>query len=202
VGLAILLPNVGAQLADNHDWIALAYARGYVLGQQTEAAHLDPGGVAVSPAAFGSDPWRTSQPERRHGSVASDFHLGSGIARDMYQCFHRLVLSLPEMRLRHQDVDGTSDRAVDAKSVDGASVRRPPVDRSADQLLDQDLRCQGHQPGESPADVVRLGERWTLRPTALVRLVRLLIVRPRWHRDRRRSRRQSGEKPLRWVLED
>ena len=130
VGLAVLLPDIGSQLADNHHRIALAYARGHVLGQQTETAHLDPGGVAVTPSALGPDARRAGQPERRNGSVATDLYLGSGVARDVYECLHRLVLSLLTMRLRHQDVDATSDHAVGTKSVDEAWRSCSPVDRS------------------------------------------------------------------------
>src|SRR4029434_72129 len=89
VSLAVLLPDIGAQLADNHHWIALPYARRYVLGQQTETAHLDQGSVAVTPAALGPDPRRARQPECGHGSVATDLDLGSGVARYVYQCLHR-----------------------------------------------------------------------------------------------------------------
>src|SRR4029453_12035355 len=97
MSLAVLLPDIGPKLADNHHRVALPYARGHVLGQKAETAHLDPGGVAVTPAALGPDPRRSGQPECRDGSIATDLHVGSGVARDMYKCLHRLVLSLPDI---------------------------------------------------------------------------------------------------------
>src|SRR5512133_2331861 len=96
MGLAVFLPDVGTELADNQDGIALAHALRYVLGQRTEAGHLNPCRVAVAPAALGLDARRTRQPERRHRSVATAFDLSSGVARDVYLCIHRLILSLPD----------------------------------------------------------------------------------------------------------
>ena len=68
--LAVLLPDVGPQPADNDHRVALTDARGHVVRQPAETAHLDPGRVAVTPPAFRPDPRRAGQPERRHCPIA------------------------------------------------------------------------------------------------------------------------------------
>src|SRR4029453_1985213 len=88
MGLAVFLPDVGTELADNQNGIAVAHALCYVLGQRTEAAPLKPCRIAGAPTVLGLDAWRTRQPERRHRSVATAFDLSSGVARDVYLCPH------------------------------------------------------------------------------------------------------------------
>ena len=94
VGLAVLLPDVGPQPADDHHRVSLADAARHVLGKGAETAHLDPGGVSVPPLALGPHPRRTREPELRDRPVRLGLYLGAGIAGDVYDGLHGLVLSL------------------------------------------------------------------------------------------------------------
>src|SRR5512132_2288011 len=121
MGLAVFLPDVATELADNQDGIAFTHALRYVLGQRTEAGHLKPCRIAVAPTVLDFDARRTRQPERRHRSVATAFDLSSGVARDLYLCLHRPSFRSLTMRLRHQVAGAAANRPVGSKSVDDTS---------------------------------------------------------------------------------